>query len=141
MFSKDSAITVDDLAREMAVLSKERSLATSLNPKYWDHSKVADLDRKIERHQALIWAKRFGLPLASDGYQDGSSFYRAYFVPSELDPTGLNLASCLRACDGGSKTMQQFCRGVPHPAARAACWAVSLVICNAACKGFCYAWY
>jgi RHS repeat-associated protein len=32
-----------------------------------------------------------GLPTAGDGYQDGYSLYRAYFVPNATDPTGLGV--------------------------------------------------
>ncbi|CAF1249334.1 unnamed protein product [Adineta ricciae] len=46
---------------------------------------------------------------------------------------------CTAACDGGTKSMEAFCRGLAATAQiKALCWAACYGS-NAACKGFCYA--
>lgn len=63
----------------------------------------------------------------------------------EYSSTDSNLAlsgtlnSCLRACSRGQSAIEAFCRTIPLPQIRIACWAnrYSAV----ACSGFCYACY
>ena len=58
---------------------------------------------------------------------------------SHVDIDGrLSKAACLRAC-GSAQNMAAFCRKIPHPATRGACWGVYL-LCGAPCQGFCH-WY
>ena len=54
--------------------------------------------------------------------------------------SGVNLSSCLHACDSGTAAIQNYCRSLPpDPELRTACWAVTLGSVPL-CKGFCYAW-
>merc|ERR1711874_407736 len=48
-----------------------------------------------------------------------------------------NKAACLVACARGTAAIQAFCRVIPHPAVRAACWAVQFAG-PVICRGFCY---
>lgn len=49
------------------------------------------------------------------------------------------LAQCLAACQAGPRSIEAFCRVIPHPVIRGACWAV-VYAGPVACSGFCY-WY
>lgn len=54
-------------------------------------------------------------------------------------PLAANLATCLSACSAGPRAVEAFCRVIPHPVIRAACWGV-VHAGRPACEGFCY-WY
>lgn len=58
---------------------------------------------------------------------------------SEVVVKSAGQETCLRACRGGAASRQAFCRTIPHPAIRAACWGV-VFASYAGCAGFCY-WY
>ena len=62
--------------------------------------------------------------------------------PIELpaDQTLSTLGRCLNACAQGEKAINAFCRTVPHPYVKAACWTVSLAD-YPVCAGFCYNYY
>lgn len=47
------------------------------------------------------------------------------------------LPQCLVACRGGYAARMQFCRAIPHPYVRAACWSIGFVSV-VACNGWCY---
>jgi RHS repeat-associated protein len=129
---------IEKTTRELDAIRVHRFRELSSYP-----PKLHELEARLRVEVALEQAIAGKLPLAKDGYQDGMNLYGSYFIPNATDPMGTNLAACLSACDGGATSMQQFCRGLPPvpPGMQRACWAVSLVICTAACKGFCYAWY
>lgn len=55
------------------------------------------------------------------------------------DSAKLNLPTCLDACSRGGVVIENFCRSIPHPAVKAACWAARYAG-TTACMGFCY-WY
>lgn len=61
-----------------------------------------------------------------------------------LAKAGLTVGQCTAACRTGVRAMQAFCRVVPHPAVRAACWAVTHYAGTtsvAMCTGFCYNYF
>lgn len=45
---------------------------------------------------------------------------------------------CLKACKAGIEAIENFCRSLPDPEVRAACWAARFNTLT--CIGFCY-WY
>uniref|UniRef100_A0A7M5WJ28 Cnidarian restricted protein n=1 Tax=Clytia hemisphaerica TaxID=252671 RepID=A0A7M5WJ28_9CNID len=51
-----------------------------------------------------------------------------------------SLSACLAACAEGTVAIQAFCRSVPVPAIRAACWAVQFAG-PVVCDGFCYMYF
>ena len=51
-----------------------------------------------------------------------------------------NLQACLAACAEGTAAIQAFCRTIPLPRVRAACWAVQFASVPA-CNGFCYLYF
>ncbi|KAK4161373.1 hypothetical protein QBC43DRAFT_243806 [Cladorrhinum sp. PSN259] len=57
------------------------------------------------------------------------------------DPN-ISLAECTIACEGGEAAMNAFCRIVPHPALRAACWGLAVALGSpaglTACANWCY---
>ncbi|KAK4225267.1 hypothetical protein QBC38DRAFT_483461 [Podospora fimiseda] len=57
------------------------------------------------------------------------------------EPT-ITLAECRIACEGGQEAMERFCRIVPHPALRSACWGLALALDTragqTACANWCY---
>ncbi|KAK3986817.1 hypothetical protein QBC44DRAFT_401666 [Cladorrhinum sp. PSN332] len=57
------------------------------------------------------------------------------------DPT-ITLAECRIACEGGQEIMERFCRIIPHPALRAACWGLAVALDTragqTACANWCY---
>ena len=62
---------------------------------------------------------------------------------NKIDPKGLlecgrcNLNECLNSCTIGGEGMRNFCRGIPDPRLRAACWGLEFAS-EVACKGWCY---
>lgn len=54
-------------------------------------------------------------------------------------PRVVHGGTCTAACDGGTKSMENFCRAMKGSARiKALCWAAAYGS-KAACKGFCYA--
>jgi hypothetical protein len=60
-------------------------------------------------------------------------------ILSPISDVAENRAACVAACASGPTATEAFCRVVPHPTVRAACWGV-VFAGKAACAGFCY-WY
>lgn len=73
---------------------------------------------------------------ADTGYINIDMSYPAQHMGA---PNPAGLAACLNACAQGTSAIQSFCRALPLPQVRAACWAVQFAG-PAACSGFCY-WY
>lgn len=56
-----------------------------------------------------------------------------------------SLSGCIKACKIAKNgvenpAIQAFCRTIPHPAIRAACWSVQFAT-KVGCEGFCYAFF
>jgi hypothetical protein len=51
-----------------------------------------------------------------------------------------NITWCINACRAGTASRETFCRAIPQPHIRAACWAV-VMASLVACEGFCYNYY
>ncbi|KAL8856790.1 MAG: hypothetical protein Q9178_006627 [Gyalolechia marmorata] len=62
-----------------------------------------------------------------------------------IETRDLNAAQCRRACDKGADAVERFCRLIPEPRIRAACWgaaaAVESPIGLRACTAFCDAFF
>lgn len=66
-------------------------------------------------------------------------------VAAPIEARDLNAAQCRRACDKGADAVERFCRLIPEPRIRAACWgaaaAVETPIGLRACTAFCDAFF
>ena len=69
-----------------------------------------------------------------------SPVQRPVFREKSTDLGVGDLRSCLLACSEGTAAIQAFCRTIPLPRVRAACWAVQFAGV-AACDGFCYLYF
>jgi len=47
------------------------------------------------------------------------------------------LKKCQKACGGGVRKIQNFCRRIRHPVVKAGCWAI-VYAGPTACKNWCY---
>ena len=73
----------------------------------------------------------------ADGWiQVGTDDYLDLHDPSPMADAG-TLQACLAACAGGTEEIYEFCRSLPNPAWRAACWGLALGS-ETACAGWCY---
>ena len=66
-------------------------------------------------------------------------------VAAPIETRDLNAAQCRVACDKGADAVERFCRLIPEPRIRAACWgaaaAVETPIGLRACTAFCDAFF
>ncbi|MCJ1367579.1 hypothetical protein MMC16_006713 [Acarospora aff. strigata] len=66
-------------------------------------------------------------------------------APVSLEARDLTKGQCKNACDRGADAVERFCRLIPEPRIRAACWgaaaAVQTPIGQRACTAFCDAFF
>lgn len=66
-------------------------------------------------------------------------------LAAPIEARDLNAAQCRVACQRGADAVERFCRLIPEPRIRAACWgaaaAVETPIGLRACTAFCDAWF
>ena len=61
-------------------------------------------------------------------------------APMSAGPNPAMLQQCQLACKSGSEAVRDFCRSIPDPRIRGACWAYEFAVLPA-CLGFCFLYW
>jgi RHS repeat-associated protein len=105
----------------------------------WNRWYLPGVGRYLEPDPLALrggWNTRYGVDWYGYAFQNPLTW---------TDPRGespscggkCDLAQCLSACKASGEGLRQFCRGLPDPRLRAACWGLEFSS-EVACNGWCY---